>query len=81
MVTCVCDTPVRATVVNVTSEIKRFFSFLGNVKAEFDKVSWAGRQEVVVTTIVVFVLAIVASLFFSVVDTIIYKTVHTIIGK
>jgi preprotein translocase subunit SecE len=55
--------------------------FVREVRAEFDKVSWAGRQEVTVTTIIVFALAVVAALFFSVVDTACYKIVHSIIGR
>jgi preprotein translocase subunit SecE len=60
---------------------KKVFSFIRAVKEESEKISWAEKQEVVVTTIVVFVLAIVAALFFSVVDTMMYKIVHSIIGK
>ncbi|MDR2075301.1 MAG: preprotein translocase subunit SecE [Holosporales bacterium] len=61
--------------------LKRMFSFIGEVKSEAEKVSWSGRQEVIMTTIVVFILALLASLFFSVVDTMVYKVVHSIIGR
>lgn len=61
--------------------IKRLFSFFGEVRAEAGKVSWPGKQEVIITTVIVFALALLASLFFSVVDTVVYKIVHAIIGR
>lgn len=64
-----------------TSGIGKFFSFSRDVRQEIDKVSWPSRKEVGITTIVVFVLAILASLFFSVVDTAAYKLIHGIIGR
>lgn len=67
--------------MSAVTSIKKLFSFFGEVRVESDKVTWPGKQEIIVTTIIVFVLAILASLFFSVVDTVIYKIVHAIIGK
>lgn len=61
--------------------LKKFFSFVGEVRAEVDKVTWPSRQEVVITTVVVFVIALVASLFFALVDTGWYRIVHAIIGR
>lgn len=63
------------------ANIKRLFSFLREVRQEVDKISWPSRKEVVITTLVVFFLAIVSALFFSIVDTAAYKIVHSIIGK
>lgn len=59
---------------------KKLFVFLGEVKTESEKVTWPGKQEVIITTVVVFALAVIAALFFSIVDTAMYKLVHTIIG-
>ena len=61
--------------------IKRFFSFIGEVKAEVGKITWATRQEVVLTTIVVFAIALVSSVFFAIVDTGWYRIIHSIIGR
>lgn len=61
--------------------IKKFFNFIGDVRAEIDRVTWPSRQEVVITTIVVFVIALVASLFFALVDTGWYRIIHAIIGR
>ena len=42
--------------------------FLGQVRDEGRKVTWPTRKETTVTTIMVFVMVVVASLFFTVVD-------------
>ena len=42
--------------------------FISQVRAEAAKIVWPGRREVTTTTIMVFVMAAVFSLFFFVVD-------------
>ena len=42
--------------------------FLQQARAEIGKVAWPSRREVVLTTGMVLVLAIIAALFFSLVD-------------
>lgn len=42
--------------------------FIQQVRAEVAKVVWPTRREVLLTTIMVFILAAVAALFFSLVD-------------
>ncbi len=42
--------------------------FLSQVRAEAAKISWPTRREVVTTTIMVFIMASVASVFFFLVD-------------
>lgn len=44
------------------------FQFLQQVRAEVAKVVWPTRREVVLTTIMVFILAALTATFFSVVD-------------
>ena len=63
------------------SGIGKFFSFISDVRSEIDKVTWPSRKEVVITTVIVFIIALLASLFFALVDTAWYKIIHTIIGK
>ena len=46
------------------------FRFFGEVRAEARKVTWATRQEVTVSTIMVLIFGIAAALFFFLVDTI-----------
>ena len=40
------------------------FKFLQEVRAEVQKVTWPTRKETTVTTIMVFVMVLIASLFF-----------------
>lgn len=60
--------------------VKKLFEYLGDVKRETDKVTWPSKQEVIITTIVVFALACVCAIFFAVVDTMWYRTVQKLIG-
>jgi preprotein translocase subunit SecE len=45
------------------------FRFFGEVRAEARKVTWATRQEVIVSTIMVVIFGVVAAIFFFFVDT------------
>jgi preprotein translocase subunit SecE len=44
------------------------FKFLQEVRAEVQKVTWPTRKETTVTTIMVFVMVLIASLFFLLAD-------------
>ncbi|MBL8538233.1 MAG: preprotein translocase subunit SecE [Hyphomonadaceae bacterium] len=46
------------------------FRFFGEVRAEARKVTWATRQEVTVSTIMVLLMGVAASVFFFLIDTI-----------
>lgn len=46
------------------------FKFFGEVRAEGRKVTWATRNEVTVSTIMVVIMAILAAIFFFLVDTV-----------
>jgi preprotein translocase subunit SecE len=56
------------------------FQFLQEVRSETAKVTWPTRKEVMVTTAMVFVLAIVAAIFFTIADLIIRFLLTTILG-
>ena len=56
------------------------FEFFGQVRAEGEKVTWPSRKETLVTTAMVFVMVVVASLFFLVTDLALQKTVGLILG-
>ena len=43
-------------------------TFFQQVRTEISKVTWPSRRETVITTVMVFAMAIVASLFFLAVD-------------
>ena len=53
--------------------------FLQQVRAEVAKVVWPTRREVVLTTIMVFILATLAAILFSVVDLIIRQGLSLVV--
>jgi preprotein translocase subunit SecE len=54
--------------------------FLKEVRSETQKVTWPTRREVMITTIMVFVMVALAGIFFSVSDQIIRYLVTLILG-
>jgi preprotein translocase subunit SecE len=54
--------------------------FVREVRQEISKVTWPTRKELLVTTVSVFVMAILAALFFFLVDQIIAWIVQLILG-
>ncbi len=60
--------------------LKRIPEFVGQVRQEMRKVTWPTGKETRITTIVVFIFAIIAAGYFMVVDQIIYRLLHLIIG-
>jgi preprotein translocase subunit SecE len=59
---------------------KRVMEFLRQVRQEANKVVWPTRKETGITTGMVFVMSIVAALFFFLVDWIISHVVKLILG-
>ena len=56
------------------------FKFLQEVRAEGQKVTWPTRKETTVTTMMVFVMVAVASIFFLVADQFIRIAVTFVLG-
>jgi len=54
--------------------------FFRQVRQETAKVTWPSRKETLITTAMVFVMGLVAALFFFVVDTILRLGVQLILG-
>lgn len=54
--------------------------FIEEVRSEIGKVSWPTRKEVVLTTVMVFIMAALMAVFFSIVDLAIRFGVGQIIG-
>jgi len=54
--------------------------FLKEVKQEGNKIIWPTRKETLITTAMVFVMVIIFSLFFLLVDNIISWLIKTILG-
>ena len=48
--------------------MKSFFNYLSSVRSELKKVSWSNRQELIGSTIVVFVFAIILGIFLWLLD-------------
>ncbi len=56
------------------------FKFFSEVRAEARKVTWATRQEVWVSTFMVLMMVLLATIFFFVVDLVIGLVVNTLLG-
>ena len=56
------------------------FKFMQEVRAEGDKVTWPTRRETTITTIMVFVMVAVASIFFFAADQIIRVAITFLLG-
>jgi preprotein translocase subunit SecE len=56
------------------------FKFLQEVRAEGEKVTWPTRRETLITTIMVFVMVAVASVFFLIADQIIRMVITFVLG-
>ena len=54
--------------------------FLTEVRAEAGKVTWPTRRETLITTAMVFVMVVVASVFFLVVDQVILFVLRILLG-
>jgi preprotein translocase subunit SecE len=56
------------------------FKFMQEVRAEAQKVTWPTRKETTVTTIMVFVMVAVASIFFLLADQVMRIAVSFVLG-
>ena len=56
------------------------FKFLQEVRTETDKVTWPTRRETAITTVMVFVMAAVSSIFFLVADQLIRFVITFLLG-
>lgn len=55
-------------------------TFLTQVRSEIEKVTWPSRNEWFVTTMMVFVMVVVASIFFYLVDIVIKSGIQALMG-
>lgn len=56
------------------------FAFLQEVRAEVRKVTWPTRRETMVTTVMVFIMAAMASVFFFLADQLLSLIVSFLLG-
>ncbi len=54
--------------------------FMREVREEVSKVSWPTRRETIITTVMVFIMAIAAAIFFMLADQVISKLVKIVLG-
>ncbi len=55
--------------------------FIAQVRAEVSKVTWPTRREVILTTVMVFIMATLAAIFFSLIDLGIRTGLTAIVGS
>lgn len=60
--------------------MQQVFEFIPQVRQEVKKVAWPTRRETLITTAFVFGFAVVAALYFMLVDQVVYRVVHSILG-
>ena len=56
------------------------FQFIQQVRSEVSKITWPTRREVLITTIMVFVMSAIAALIFAVVDLIIRSGIQSVLN-
>jgi len=56
------------------------FQFMQQVRQEISKVTWPSRKETLITTGMVFIMSVVAAIFFLLVDQILSVLVKLILG-
>lgn len=56
------------------------FQFVQQVRNEVSKVSWPSRNETVITTIMVFIMVVLASIFFLLADQVLSWLVSVVLG-
>ena len=54
--------------------------FVQQVRSEVSKVTWPSRRETIITTVMVFVMAILAAVFFMIADQILSYLVTLVLG-
>ena len=56
------------------------FEFLQEVREEANKVTWPTRREIVISTVMVFIMVAIASIFFLAVDSVLHRGVPWSLG-
>jgi preprotein translocase subunit SecE len=75
----VAQTRVAQTIEKAMAKVSPF-KFMQEVRVETDKVSWPTRRETMITTLMVFIMVAIASVFFLVADQVIRIFVTFILG-
>lgn len=65
----------------MASKWSKASQFIGEVRTEMSKVTWPERREVTLTTAFVFILAVIAALYFCLVDQMIVRLIRLVVGS
>jgi preprotein translocase subunit SecE len=60
--------------------IKKFPTFIAEVRQESRRITWPSRKEVLLTSLFVFIFTVVASIFFFITDSFLFKMISLVIG-
>jgi preprotein translocase subunit SecE len=60
--------------------IQQAMEFVPQVRQEVKKVTWPTRRETLMTTAFVFGFAVIAAIYFMLVDQVVYRAIHSILG-
>ncbi len=56
------------------------FEFIQQVREEGAKVTWPTRRETMISTVMVFIMVVIASIFFLAVDAVLHRGVQWVLG-
>ena len=56
------------------------FEFIQQVREEAAKVTWPTRRETTISTVMVFIMVVIASVFFLAVDAVLHRGVQWVLG-
>ena len=56
------------------------FKFIQQVRSEVSKITWPTRREVLITTVMVFVMSAIAALIFALVDLLIRSGIQSVLN-
>jgi preprotein translocase subunit SecE len=62
------------------TRLQQAFEFVPQVRQEVKKVTWPTRRETLMTTAFVFGFAVIAAGYFMLVDQVVYRVIHSILG-
>jgi preprotein translocase subunit SecE len=62
------------------TSIQQAFEFIPQVRQEVKKVTWPTQRETLMTTAFVFGFAVIAAIYFMLVDQVVYRMIHSILG-
>ena len=68
------------SIKEISMAISNPFQFIQQVRSEVSKITWPTRREVLLTTIMVFVMSAIAALIFALVDLLIRSGIQSVLN-